>query len=343
MLTDLIKILTEKGQMIQEPMKQFLKIGTSPNFEEIVHWQVESGGKRIRPTLALLFAETIGKRSPQDPTILAAAAGIELIHNMTLIIDDVIDHGTIRRGKPTTRAKFGDEMSILAGVLQRESVYHAARETGSEYFPEVYRIFSKTITEIVEGERLDILFEQKSRPFPYFTKHKFDRVTEEEYLQMINGKTASLIRTACTVGALVGGGTEKQIEAAGEFGSAVGYAFQIMDDYLDLFGDERLGKDIGKDIIERKLGNIVIIKALQTLPQEKQEVLLETMRSDIPEEERVSKVMELINQGNGRALTRETANEYITKAKIALETNFPDLEARKKLTKIANYVVSRLH
>jgi len=343
MSTDPMKILAEKGQIVQEPMKRFLKIGTSPEFEEIVCWQVKSGGKRIRPALLLLFGETIGKRSPQDPAIVAAAAGIELIHNMTLVYDDIIDQATIRRGQPTTRAEFGDEMAIVAGIQQRESVYHAAKATGPEYFPEVSRLFSEAISEMVEGERLDILFEQKARPFPYYTKHKYDQVTEKDYLQMIRRKTASLLRVACAVGALVGGGTENQIEAAGEFGTAVGHAFQIMDDYLDLFGDEKLGKAIGKDIIERKLGNFAIIIALQNLPPENQKLLLETMRGDLPEEERVSKVMDLINQGNCRALTRESAKEYIVKAQKALEANFPDSEARKILANIADYVVSRLY
>ncbi|MFQ6125431.1 MAG: polyprenyl synthetase family protein [Candidatus Heimdallarchaeota archaeon] len=342
MSTDLMKILAEKGQIIQEPMKRFLKIGTSPELEEIVIWQVESGGKRIRPALVLLFAEAIGKRSSQDPSIVAAAAGIELIHNMTLVYDDIIDQATLRRGKPTSRAEFGDEMAIMAGIQQREAVYHAARATGPKFFPKVSRMFSEAISELVEGERLDILFEQKDRPYSYYKKYKYDRITEADYLQMIKRKTASLIRTACAVGTLVSGGTVTQIAAAEKFGTAVGCAFQIMDDYLDLFGDERLGKVIGKDIIRRKLGNIVIIKALQNLPHTKQELILEIMRSNLPEEERVSKVMELINQGNGRSLAKESAEEFIVKAKKALEANFPDSNVRNILAQIADFVVSRL-
>ncbi len=343
MLTDLINILAEKGQMIQEPMMRFLRIGTSPELEEIVLWQVKSGGKRIRPALVLLFAEAIGKRNPQDPKIIAAAAGIELIHNMALVYDDIMDQATLRRGKPTSRAEYGDEMAIMAGIQQREAVSHAARATGPEFFPKVSKLYSEAISELVEGERLDILFEQKDRPYSYYKKYKYDRVTEADYLQMIKRKTASLIRASCAVGALVGGGTAEQIEAAEEYGTAVGCAFQIMDDYLDLFGDEQLGKDIGKDIIGRKLGNIVIIKALQNLPHEKQELILETMRNNLSEEERISKVMDLINQGNGRSLAKESAEEFIVKAKKALEANFPDSNVRNILAQLADFVVSRLY
>lgn len=343
MPTNPMKILVEKGQSIRGPMKRILKIGTTPDFEEVVHWQVECGGKRLRPALTMLFAEAVGKKSDQDPTILAAAAGIELIHNLSLIYDDIIDQGNLRRGKTTTRAEYGDEMAILAGIQHREAVDHAARETGMEYYPEVLEIFSKAISEMVEGERLDVLFEQKSRPYTYYKKHKYDLVTEQDYLKMINGKTASLLRGACAAGALVGGGTEKQIEAAAEFGTTIGYAFQIMDDYLDLFSDEKLGKDIGKDIIERKLGNFPLIKALQNLPSEKQELLLETLKGNLPDEERVSKVIDLINQGNGRDLARESAKEYVVKARTAIKTSFPDSDKKALLVKLADYAVSRLY
>ncbi|MHA2233161.1 MAG: polyprenyl synthetase family protein [Candidatus Hodarchaeales archaeon] len=343
MPTNPMKILAEKGQSIREPMKRILKIGTTPDFEEVVHWQVECGGKRLRPALTMLFAEAVGKKNDQDPAILAAAAGIELIHNFSLIYDDIIDQGNLRRGKATTRAEYGDEMAILAGIQHREAVDHAARETGMKYYPQVLEIYSKAISEMVDGERLDVLFEQKSRPYTYYKKHKYDLVTEQDYLKMINGKTASLLRGACAAGALVGGGTEKQIEAAVEFGTSVGYAFQIMDDYLDLFGDEKLGKNIGKDIIERKLGSFPLIKALQNLPSEKQELLLETLKGDLPDEERVSKVMDLINQGNGRDLAREAAKEYVAKARNALEMSFPDSNTKGILAKLADYVVSRLY
>jgi geranylgeranyl diphosphate synthase type I len=343
MSTDPMKILAEKGQMIREPMKRVLKIGTSSDFEEVVHWQVECGGKRIRPALTMLFAEAVGKKSGQDPQVIAAAAGIELIHNYSLILDDIIDQGNVRRGKPTTRAEYGDEMAILAAIQHRESIHHAARETGSECFPEVIWHYSQAISEMAEGERLDVLFEQKDRSYPYYTKHKYDKVTEEEYLKMIHGKTASLIRAACAVGAIVGGGTEEQIKAAEEYGIAAGYAFQIMDDYLDLFGDEKLGKDIGKDIIEKKLGNIALIKALQNLSPEKQEDLLNALKSDLPDEERISKVMDLINQGKGKSLARESSEKYVNNAKSALETSFPESEARMILSKMADYIVSRLY
>ncbi|MFX0113259.1 MAG: polyprenyl synthetase family protein [Candidatus Hodarchaeota archaeon] len=343
MSTDPMKILAEKGQMIREPMKRILKIRTSSDFEEVVHWQVECGGKRIRPALTILFAEAVGKKSAQDPHVIAAAAGIELIHNYSLILDDIIDQGNVRRGKPTTRAQYGDEMAILAAIQHREAIYHAARETGSEYFAEVIQYYSQAISEMAEGERLDVLFEQKDRPYPYYAKHRYDMVTEEEYLKMIHGKTASLIRAACAVGAIVGGGTKEQIKAAEEYGTAAGYAFQIMDDYLDLFGDEKLGKDIGKDIIEKKLGNIALIKALQNLPPKKQEELLNALRSDRSDEERVSKVMDLINQGNGKSLARESSEEHVTKAKTTLETSFRESEARMILSKMAEYVVSRLY
>ncbi|MHA2501055.1 MAG: polyprenyl synthetase family protein [Candidatus Hodarchaeales archaeon] len=160
---------------------------------------------------------------------------------------------------------------------------------------------------------------------------------------MINGKTASLIRAACIVGCIVGGGNDQQIEAAREYGYAAGLAFQIIDDYLDLLGDEKLGKPIGKDIIERKLGNYVLIKALQGLPSEKQELLLETIQADLPDDERVEKAMELINQTDGARLAKETALNHIEKAKTPLDASYLDSSAKSMLISIADYLVSRLY
>jgi len=328
--------------MVQEHLIRLLNIGTNVDFQEVVRWQVECGGKRIRPALTLLFAKAVGKKSEQDPSILAAAAGIELIHNFSLIFDDIIDQGNIRRGKKTTRAEFGDEMAILAGIQHRESIYHAARATGSKYYPRVSQIFSESISQMAEGERLDILFEQKKRSYDYFVTHQYNQVTEEEYLNMVWGKTGSLIRASCLLGTVVGDGTEEQIQAAGEYGTTLGYAFQIMDDYLDLFADERLGKTIGKDILERKLGNLVLIKALQNLDEQKQRALLDTIRGDLSDSERVTKAMNLINEGDGARLAKESANIYATKARKALEASFPDSQTRQTLGSLADYVVSRL-
>lgn len=343
MSSDPLKLLAEKGQLVQEHLSRFLKIGTSKDFDEVVRWQVQSGGKRIRPALTMLFAEAIEESSSQKPEVLAAAAAIEIIHNFSLVFDDIIDRGDLRRGKKTTRAEFGDEMAVLAGLQYREAVYHAARATGAEYFPRVIQVFSEAISEMVEGERLDVLFEQKSRPYAYYTAHSYDQVTEEDYLEMINGKTASLIKAACIAGSLVGGGNDQQIEAASEYGYAAGLAFQIIDDYLDLLGDEKIGKPVGKDIIERKLGNFVLIKALQSLTGEKQRLLIEVIRADLPDEERVEKAMDLINQSDGARLAKETALSHIEKAKIPLNTSFPDSSAKAMLISIADYLVSRLY
>ncbi|MHA2270679.1 MAG: polyprenyl synthetase family protein [Candidatus Hodarchaeales archaeon] len=343
MSSDPLKLLAEKGQVVQEHLYRFLKIGTSKDFDEVVRWQVQAGGKRIRPALTMLFAEAIEEGRSQKSEVLAAAAAIELIHNFSLVFDDIIDRGDLRRGEKTTRAEYGDEMAVLAGLQHREAVYHAAKATGAANFPRVLQTFSEAISEMVEGERLDVLFEQKSRPFAYYAAHRYHQVTEEDYLEMINGKTASLIRAACIVGCIVGGGNDQQIEAAREYGYAAGLAFQIIDDYLDLLGDEKLGKPIGKDIIERKLGNYVLIKALQGLPSEKQELLLETIQADLPDDERVEKAMELINQTDGARLAKETALNHIEKAKTPLDASYLDSSAKSMLISIADYLVSRLY
>ena len=245
------------GSSVEQKMYDYLLKDTHPDFIDLVKWQTYTGGKRLRPGLTLLFAEAFGANA-NDSKALSAAAGIELIHTYSLILDDIIDKGDLRRGKLTTRAKFGGEFAILSAIIHREAVYEAAKAT-EEYFNRSLEIYSKAIRQITEGERLDILFEQKEdRPSEYFMNHKYSSVSIEEYENMINGKTASLIIAACEIGALVGGASEDDQKIVAEYGYATGIAFQIADDYLDIFTEsDKFGKVVYKDIIEQKLGNFL--------------------------------------------------------------------------------------
>ncbi len=343
MSSDPIDTLAKKGQLIQDEIKRLIKYRSTPDFEEVVGWQIDCGGKRIRPALTLLIVEAIGNKSIQETAILTTAAAVELIHNYSLVFDDIIDQGDLRRGKKTTRAKYGDELAIIAGLQLREIIDEAARQAGQEYFPKLSKLYSSTIDEMVEGERLDVLYEQKERSYDYYKSYQQKIVTEKDYMNMIWGKTGSLIKASCVAGAIIGDGSKDHITAAGEFGTGIGYAFQIMDDYLDLFAGAELGKQKGKDIIERKFGNYPLIKALQNLPADKKQELVEAIEGDYPESERVPKALNLIKQGKGDIEAKKTANELVQKAKSALETHFPQSKARDMLSGLAEYIVSRLY
>ena len=342
-LNDILARLNELGKIVEPVMIKFLLKGVHEDFKNLITWQTETGGKRLRPALSLIVAQAFGA-SLDDPEVLAAAAGIELIHTYSLILDDIIDRGDIRRGKPTVRAKFGDEFAILAGIIHREAVFEAAKATGKNQSA-VITLYSDTIRKLVEGERLDILFEQRSeRLHEYFQTYRYNTVTHYEYMNMITGKTASLLSAACKVGALVGGASNDELNHVENFGRMVGLAFQIADDYLDIFAvSEEFGKRIYKDIIEQKLGSFVVIQILKELEEEEtnlfKKYLIDPTLSD---EDRIKQCAPLIDKANVKEIVLKEATKLANEAKLILSNiNFKRKEQMIILEKLAEFSASR--
>ncbi|MHA2226795.1 MAG: polyprenyl synthetase family protein [Candidatus Hodarchaeales archaeon] len=342
-LNDVFREMSKLGKSVEPMMLKFLSKNVVPESEELYSWQTETGGKRLRPALTLLFAQAFGASS-DDPEVLAAAAGIELIHTYSLILDDIIDRGDLRRGKPTVRAKFGDEFAILSAIIHREAVYEAAKATGKYVSPTI-TLFSETIRHLVEGERLDILFEQKTdRKHEYFLSNRYREVTFDDYQRMIEAKTASLISSACKLGALVAGATPEEQVCAGKYGWSVGIAFQMADDYLDMFAvSEDFGKEVYKDLIEQKLGNIVVVQALKLL-NEKDATLLKKYLTDpmLSDEDRIDKCVPLLKKSNAKEHVIKESERWLHKTKMNLSTvELKDESKRMILEKIAEFAVRR--
>jgi len=338
MNTDILMKFTEKAKVVDPVMLELLKIGASDDFFEVLRYQVEAGGKRIRPGLCLTFCEAVGG-SREDA--IYPAAGIELVHNYSLIIDDIIDHSTLRRGKPTVWKKFSMPMALLAALHYREAIEEAIRRSKKPI--EMSKLFSDSIREMTEGERLDILFEQAGREHEYILKKRFKAVSEKEYEFMVRCKTSSLLKCACVSGALSGTDDSDLIKVAEDYGIKIGIAFQIVDDYLDLFArSEKFGKEIAKDIKEHKLGNIIVIYALSSLDDEKSKKLLGILGKDELSEEEVSEAMDLIKETNAAELALKRANSLVDEAK-ALLRKFPEKDARKELEAITDIIVRRTY
>ena len=335
--------MSELGKTVEKRMLDFLLKDIHPDFINLIAWQTKTGGKRLRPALTILFAQACGADS-ENTEVISAAAGIELIHTYSLILDDIIDRGDIRRGKSTTRAKYGDEFAILSGIIHREAVYEAARGTG-KYLGPTLEIYTKAIRRLTEGERLDILFEQKGeREHEYFIKHQFAEVSLKDYRRMIAGKTASLIAAACRLGALVGGASLEEQACAEKYGWAAGIAFQLADDYLDIFAiSEEFGKEVYKDIIERKLGNFVIVETLRLLEPSDAKMLSEYITDDrLSDKERIEKCVPLINKSKSKEAVMKEAEKWAQKAIMTLRTvEFKNEEIREMLESIARFSVRR--
>ena len=213
-----------------------------------IKYVLSMGGKRIRPVL-MLMAYNMYK--PDVDEIMNVALGLEMYHNFTLLHDDLMDRAQVRRGKPCVHKVWNDNTAILSGDNMLVMAYRLISCCPSSSLPMVMKVFTETALQIDEGQQYDMDFESRMD------------VTEEEYLEMIRLKTSVLLACALKIGALLGGASEADADALYAYGERVGLAFQLQDDYLDVYGDyETFGKAIGGDILCNKK-TFMLINALQ--------------------------------------------------------------------------------
>ncbi len=329
--------LGEIGSLVEPYLEKYLASGASEEFREAVLYQVKTGGKRVRPALTILSALAAGGR-PEDALPIAAA--IELVHNYSLILDDIIDRGEVRRGLPTTWKKYGLCTAILVAVHYREAIAEAICE--SKHSERLHELIARTVKTIVEGERLDVLFEQAGREGePYVLEHRREWITLDDYFRMVYAKTGALIEAACRAGAIVADAESRVEEALGEYGKCVGIAFQIADDIIDIFGkEEKMGKKVGKDVIEHKLGNVVLLLALEELMSADRDRLLSILRSEEVGDREVAEAVELVKKTSARERAYELGEEYLKRALSRL-AELPDSDAKRDLAELAEFVLYR--
>jgi geranylgeranyl diphosphate synthase type II len=203
-----------------------------------IRYVFEGGGKRIRPVLALLSSKVISGAVDQ---CWDAAVAIEILHNFTLVHDDIMDRDDTRRGRPTLHKQYGDSISLLAGDGLVALAYQVLLRTRSSQLDEIARRFTDGIVVLCEGQAMDLEFESRTD------------VTLDEYLEMISKKTAKLLDVSASIGALVGDAEPAEADALGRFAYNLGCAFQIQDDLLDILSDESTtGKTYGSDIKRNK-------------------------------------------------------------------------------------------
>lgn len=209
------------------------------NLYDPLRYMISIGGKRLRPLLCLmtysLFKDTL------DDFILAPASALEVFHNFTLIHDDIMDKSPLRRGKPTVWTRWGDDGAILSGDVMCIDSYRRVSMAPREVLPEVLDLFTLTAMQVCDGQQLDMDFEN------------VPAVGMEDYMKMIGLKTSVLIACAAKMGALIGGASAENSDNLYDFGYNLGLAFQVADDLLDAYGDQKVfGKPIGGDILNKK-------------------------------------------------------------------------------------------
>jgi len=329
-----IDYLLRLGQKVDPTIHEYLSKGAHSDFLPVAFYQVDTGGKRVRSALAMVCCEAVGGRVEQA---LVPAALVELIHNYSLIMDDIIDYGFVRRGLQTVRAKYSDAMAILAMAFYREVLDEMVDDCPK---PDRMRaLLIETIKMMVEGERLDVLFEQAGRRENYIVSQRYRDVSWQLYFNMIEKKTSALFRASCVAGCIAADASESHVEALSEYGRKIGLSFQVSDDYLDIFG-EKTGKERGKDIIQHKLGNAVLLSAFDEMAAKDRAKVLKGLRSSIVRKGDVTRVLRLIEKTDAQARTRKLAQSFADEAKEKLGI-LKESEAKKALIELADFIVKR--
>jgi len=329
--------LKETAAMVNPVIQELLESYVDKKFHKLINYQTFAGGKRFRPALTIISSKLLGGKIKH---VLYPAAGLEILHNCTLIVDDIIDHSHLRRNKPTVWFKFGQSVAECMGVDYLAAAFEGASHSKK---PAMFsEVFAQTLKTVINGEILDILFEQQGRQEEsYIVKNRYHKITKQKYYEMIGKKTASLAQSCCEVGAICAKASSKQLKALKDYGFNLGMAFQIRDDVLDIFGSEKkFGKKIGKDIEERKLGNIVILSALSELSKSDKEKLLKIIRKKEIKNKDIKQAIKLIKKTRAGEKACNLAEEFSAKAKEQLNL-LPQNKWNKSLEALADFVIQR--
>ena len=293
-----------------------------PLVENIGHYLIEAGGKRLRPLMVVLAAKTLGYEGRQH---LDLAAIIEFIHTATLLHDDVVDTSTLRRGRPTANAEWGNAPSVLVGDFLYSRAFQMMVAIGNM---DIMAILSETTNVIAEGEVEQLV------------NAKDPELTEAGYLTVIRKKTAVLFAAACEIAAVLSGAGETERQAFKTYGMEVGTAFQLVDDALDYQGDAaELGKNVGDDLAEGK-PTLPLIAAMARCNESDREIIRHAITQT--DASRLPEIIAIVTTCGAMDYTLEAARTAVARASEALET-LPDNRFRQASSDIADFSITRSH
>ena len=295
------------------------------NLYQPIQYILTLGGKHIRP----LFALTCYELYHDDyQKIINPALAVEFFHNFTLMHDDIMDKASLRRGKPTVHTQWNLNTALLSGDALMIVAYQYFEGLEAELFSKIVPQFSKMALQVCEGQQLDIDFETS------------ENVTIDQYLEMITLKTAVLIAFASKMGALIGGASDENANNLYEFAKNLGIAFQIQDDYLDVYGNtEKVGKKHAGDIYENKK-TILYLKALEKASPEQKNILQHWYSTTEENLEKVQAVTQIFNDLDIPSETKKAIEKYHQTALHYLE-KVETSQSKEKLFKIAEYLIQR--
>lgn len=314
-------------EKIREAISKLPIYGNPAGLYEPIAYTLSQGGKRIRPLLTLLSAQTFGG-NPDEA--LPAAIAIEIFHNFTLLHDDIIDEAPLRRGRETVYKKWNINTAILSGDTMFAIAYGQLSASDPAKLPALMKVFTQTAIEVCEGQQYDIDFETSGD------------VDIESYINMIRLKTAVLLAASLKIGAITGGASESDADSIYRFGEKLGIAFQLQDDLLDAFGNETIfGKKTGGDILANKK-TYLYLKTLEVAGEADAEKLKDLYsRRNMNDEEKISRVLEIFRKVDIETLTENLILKYYNEAMEELQAIKPAEEARAALKDIARSMLLR--
>ncbi len=295
---------------------------------DAVEYCIKNGGKRIRPVMTIMGCELFGGKAE---LAMNAAVGLELLHNFTLMHDDIMDEAPIRRGQASVYKKFGTNAAILSGDAMLALAYNHIIDVPKNQLRDILVVFNQTVKEVCEGQQYDLNFEN------------IDNVSEAEYLNMIRLKTAVLPANCLRIGAMISENASKQdLQNLYAFGENIGLAFQIQDDWLDVYSDENVfGKKSGGDIIANKK-TWLYIKALELADSNTKKILLDAFSGGITDpEEKIKIVKAAYDELEVSRIALDKINSYFENALSYLNKINVDKTAKTPLKEFSEKLMNR--
>ena len=316
----------KKYQHILIPALEDIRFPNEPaNLYQPLAYFLALGGKRMRPLLTLMSCKLFDK-DPQEA--LSAALSVELFHNFSLIHDDIMDEAPLRRGKPTVHEKWNSNIAILSGDVLLVKAYEKLSDYEPDTFKALFNTFNTTAVEVCEGQQMDMDFESRND------------VSIEEYTEMIRLKTSVLLGAALKMGAQVAGADTKNQELIYDFGVNMGIAFQLQDDWLDLYADpEKFGKQVGGDVIANKK-TFLLLGAQELATNSHQSALNELLTINNPME-KVNLAKSLFSELGVESKIRAKMNDYYRAAKESLSKIEVAEDKKADLIQLGDYLLNR--
>ncbi len=314
----------EKGN-VEKIVALSLKNRKPESLYKPAQYIMASGGKRLRPLLVILSSMAVSNKKIKPYN---ASVAVELLHNFTLVHDDIMDNADIRRGRPTLHKLHSLDTAILVGDSLLSVAYEYLLKDCNGTTKEVLKAFTKGLVEVCEGQSMDKDFELKKI------------VKLEDYIVMIEKKTAAMVEMCCKIGAYLGGGTKEEVNALAKFGKNIGIAFQIQDDLLDISADEKeFGKVVGGDLMEGKK-TFLFLKAFEKAKNDDKKLLEKVIELKGIKQNQVRKYKLLYEKLDVLEDSRKEILRYTKKALASLKV-LQNEEDRETLTWLANSLIKR--